>query len=211
MKLPSCMKLHYGAPPTDPTFHPREEGWTPLREPSPLMLNVVATPVGFALAALIFAGWNRLPAMGLLPTWIPQEATLLLSLAVPTAGLIALIAVHELIHGLTYPGFGTKVKVFLGIWPAKLLFYAATTDAVSRNRMLLVYVMPFVVLSLLPLLVVRLFDLHSTPLMLLAVVNALSAGGDATCVGLFLWQIPWSADVRNEGWATWWKLPGDGV
>lgn len=201
------MKLHYGSPPIDPSFHPREEGWTPLREPSPLMLNFVATPVGFLLGGLVLVAWDSRAMVSSGENAIPIETQLTIAGLCFFVGLPLLIAVHEVIHGLTFPGFGTKSPVYLAVWPSKLLFYAHTTGVISRNRMLAVFAMPTVVLTLLPLALDRLFGLQSWPLALIAVTNALMAGGDATCVALVLAQIPWSANVRNEGWATWWKLP----
>jgi len=56
--------------------------------------------------------------------------------------LPALIATHELIHALGYPKFGFTRSTVIAVWPSRLLFYAGSFDAIRRNRMLLVYVLP---------------------------------------------------------------------
>jgi hypothetical protein len=200
------MQLHLGPPPNSPDFAPEQDGWTALREPSPTMLNFIAGPVGIAAAALVALGWSQTPTAvqfhvsGNSLTSIPViSASVLL-------GFIALVAVHEMVHALGYPRCGWTPATIIGLWPTHMLFYAAYLDHLGRNRLLLVYVLPFLVISLLPLIVCASLKINSPPLMAISVINALFCGGDFTCFALILWQVPSNAQVRNQGWATWWKV-----
>ena len=82
----------------------------------------------------------------------------------------------------------------------------------SRDRFLVTFLGPFVVLSLFPIAIVALgrfvpisFDFVSA-LIFLSMVNGAAASGDFIGFVLVLIQIPPGAQVRNLGWRTFWKL-----
>lgn len=200
------MRLHIGQPPATPDFMPKEEGWTPLKEPSPLVLNLVATPVGVLAAVLIAFAWGT-PSVRLEggPTSFGLLGPLIAIAAIFGIGFLLLVAAHELIHALGYPKFGFTPSTMIAFWPSKLLFLAIHYDALPRNRLLLVYLLPLLVISVFPLIVCRSLGIESVLLMLASIANALVAGGDIFCFFLILAQVPANALVRNQGWATWWK------
>jgi hypothetical protein len=202
------MRIHFGPPPVDQDFQPEAEGWTALKEPSPIMLNVIATPVGLAIGAILIAGWAIVQPQVQLDGSSGERQNGPFILVAAVAGLVALIVVHELLHAITYPRFGLTKDVLIGVWPSKLLCYAVSLGVVGRSRLLVVYVMPFFVLSVLPLVVCLLLRLNPTAVGMVAivsVVNGMLAGGDITIVGIILWQVPANAVLKNKGWATWWK------
>ena len=198
------MRLQIGGkPPATPDFTPKEDGWTPLKEPSPWVLTLIATPIGILAAALIATGWggsNVQIEVG--------SSFLVWMVAAIVIGLPALFAVHELLHAFGYQGFGFTPSTMIFIWPSKLLVIAITLDALRRNRLLLVYMLPLLVISVLPLIVCRSIGVTPVPLMLASTVNGLIAGGDIFCFFLILLQVPRNAMVRNQGPATWWKVVG---
>ena len=202
------MRFHVGQPPATPDFTPKEDGWTPLKEPSPLVLNLVATPIGILAAILIAWGWGQSGVhfefgSSVFGSWTP----VIHLVAIFGIGFPALIAVHELIHTLGYEKFGLTHSTMIAFWPSKLLFLAITFDALRRDRLLLVYILPLLVLSIMPLIACRIIGAHSTVLMLASTANGLCCGGDIFCFFLILLQVPRHALVRNQGWATWWKNP----
>jgi hypothetical protein len=202
------MRLHIGQPPATPDFAPEQEGWTPLKEPSPWVLNLVATPIGILAAVLVGAGWGELNlhiSGSASDSVFGAFAPLVYLVVLAGIGFPTLIAVHELIHAVCYPRFGFSPSTMIAVWPSKMLFLAIHFDALRRNRLLLVYAMPLLVISILPLVVCR--SLGATPaiLVLPSTVNALCAGGDIFCFFLILSQVPRQAIVRNQGWSTWWK------
>jgi hypothetical protein len=201
------MQLHLGKPPPTPDFDPKADGWTPLREPSPLVLNLLATPVGLLTAVLVGLAWSPANSSVEVSSTVFGPLTPLVFLAgLILIGLPGLIALHELIHALGYPRFGFDRSTVITIWPSKLLICAITFHALRRNRLLLVYLLPLLVISIVPLVVCRLAHINSGLLMLASVVNALAAGGDVVCFFLILFQVPASAELRNQGWATWWRI-----
>lgn len=206
------MRLHWGSPPIDNDFQPEVEGWTPMREPSPLLLNVIALPVAFVVGGLLIAGWTLANwshvAPALQPAPLNDEQDLIVFLATAVLGLAGLIVVHELLHALAYPKFGFTSDVLIGIWPTKLLFYAVSLGIVSRTRMLVVYLLPLLVLSVLPLVICLVLGISSNFLAVISVVNGMLASGDVAIVGMILWQIPADAEMKNKGWPTWWRRIG---
>jgi len=193
------MRFRIGQPEVDESFEPEEHGWTPMKEPPPFLFIAVATPVAILLAWLVLTAWQAGGSSESTSYTVSGPQILI--------GFPLLILCHELIHGFAYPGFGTAVRVVIGFWPSRFLFYAATNDPVSRNRMLIVYLAPLLVLSVLPLLLNRLLNVESFPLLAVAAANAFCSGGDALVFPMILAQISSGAILKNKGWRTWWKLP----
>lgn len=200
------MRFHIGKPPATPDFAPQEAGWTPLKEPSPWVLNLLATPIGIGAAVMVAWGWG---ASGVHfefgPSIFGRLAPLVYPVVIFGIGLPVLIAAHELIHALGYHRFGFTSSTMIAFWPSKLMFLAITFDALRRNRLLLVYLLPLLVISILPLAVCRIIGRSPGLLILASTANALFAGGDIYCFFLILLQVPRRAVLRNQGWATWWK------
>ncbi len=210
------MKVHFGAPPPDPDFHPEREGWTKLREPDPIILQLIATPVAMLNLAILLAAWAAL-------AWLQPRAvpafdwtsvvnpwpTLASSFSLITAiiGIFGLIAAHELVHALGYPGGWKTNRTLIGIWPAKFLFYASHLGPVSRNRFLFVCGLPLLVLTVLPLMGAALSQHITVGLAAVSIANGTFTCGDQVIVAMIASQIPKTALVRNQGWETWWKLP----
>ena len=46
------MRFQYGPIPEDDEFHPEAQGWSDLREPSPLIINLLAIPTAILLLAM---------------------------------------------------------------------------------------------------------------------------------------------------------------
>jgi hypothetical protein len=94
----------------------------------------------------------------------------------------------------------------IGVWPARLLFYAYYDGVMSRNRFLLTFALPFLVLSLLPIPLIALTRWPSLELLFLSLINGAAASGDIIGIFLVAFQIPRGALIRNKGWRTFWKF-----
>ena len=66
------MKFRLGKIPPNPDFHPEQEGWRPLREPGPIVMQLVGLPIGVAVVVVLGAAaallgmanlWKVHPAM----------------------------------------------------------------------------------------------------------------------------------------------------
>jgi len=120
---------------------------------------------------------------------------------------LALVSVHESLHALAMPHYGLTRQTLIGVWPTRLLFYAAHMDAMPRNRFLWVFAVPFLVLSLVPLLGCALLQVGPAAVVVVSVINGACACGDLLGIGMIAWQVPRHALVRNQGWQTWWLRP----
>ncbi len=206
------MRFHYGEIPEAASFDPEAEGWASIREPSPLLMNVLAIPTAllmFALTigllSLAWEGW------WIAAIWGDSEIEYTSS---PFPLILAIIfisiPVHEFVHALTHPHFGSSSKSILGLWLSRGLFYAHYEGEMPRNRFLVILAMPFLILSMLPVTIIALIG-SSVPttlpryLVFVALVNSVLSSGDALGFALILSQIPRSAVVRNKGWKSYWK------
>jgi hypothetical protein len=189
------MRLHWGTVPEDKNFQPEAEDWLPIREPTPLMMQFIAIPVALIIGGLL---------LGLVALVFPNKEFIApgwLTLFF----LVTFIPIHELLHAVCFPGSLWSDKVVIGIWTRRLLFYAHYEGVMSRNQLLLTFAMPFIVLSLLPTSIIGLFQWPSIDLVLLILLNGISASGDVIGLILILAQIPKNAVVRNQGWRSYWK------
>ncbi|HRV93147.1 MAG TPA: DUF3267 domain-containing protein [Anaerolineae bacterium] len=189
------MIIHWGAVPEDPDFHPENEGWSPIREPGPLAIQFIALPVAMVVVGLL---------VGLLALVWPSGSVsgsiwLLLALA------ILLIPIHEILHAVCFPGGLPSPHTIIGIWLSRILFYAHYEGVMTRTRFLVTFAMPFLVLSILPIMLVGLLRWPSLELAALSIVNGAAASGDIIGIILVGLQVPASASVRNRGWRTYWR------
>jgi hypothetical protein len=192
------MRLHYGSIPETAGFEPEADGWRTIREPGPIALQVIAIPIATALALV----WAICVLSFRQTTFLSQGVTIDISTLLL---LILIVPVHELLHAVVHPGWGLSTSTIIGIWLSKGLFYAHYTGEMSRNRFLLVLVMPFLVLGVLPTVLIMLMPGLRQSLLWLSLFGSVFACGDLEGVGFILFQIPSSAIVRNQGWKTYWK------
>ncbi|HPH94900.1 MAG TPA: DUF3267 domain-containing protein [Anaerolineaceae bacterium] len=113
-------------------------------------------------------------------------------------GLVAMIVLHELVHGLTMTLFGAHPQY--GFMPAQLMFYAtAPGHAFTRRNYLYVALAPLVVLSLLSLVAILLVSGSAWVLFFItfATVNAAGAVGDLY-ITLKVLRYPAHAFIMDE-------------
>jgi hypothetical protein len=189
------MRLHWGAIPENQAFEPEAEGWLNIREPNPIAIQFIALPVALLV----------MPLLGGLFYLVWPEGPVSSSIGLLLLFLVGLIPVHELLHALCFPGGLKSPQTLIGVWPARLLFYAHYEGSMPRNRFLLTFVMPLLVLSLLPVALVGVFQWPSLDLLFLSLVNGAAASGDIIGIFLVTLQVPPGAVVRNKGWRTYWK------
>ena len=172
------------------------------------------------------AGWRRMPALG--PKRI-QNYGLLVSLGGmllvgallrgairpsslwTTIGLLLIVLpLHELIHALATPGWGSSRHTILGVQRGKglLLPYMTYTDSQPVGHMLLTGLAPLLLLSVLPVILILLAPLGPAlraDLGFLAFFNMAISGGDLVNFFLIFQQIPRGARVQGVGWALYWR------
>jgi CDP-diglyceride synthetase len=197
------MNFHWGAIPEDDIE--LDESWSSIKEPGPIGMQLIATPIALVLGAIFVFLWTKVSPLE--PISVTKAYLPLLGLAI-AASFPLLILVHEFLHAAAHPHFGLRSASIIGVWPTKLLIYAHYCGEMSRNRFLLVFAMPFLVISVLPLAVAWSGIFSPTVAFVLAWFsswNALFASGDIFGIALIYCQIPGKSLVRNKGWRTYWK------
>jgi len=119
------MRFHYGQIPENDGFQPETEGWSGIREPNPLLLNILALQLSIILMvvavfaiSLIWEGGFLAIIQGTL------EQSGLNPFLVFLVVVVILIPIHELVHLLIHPKFGCSDKSILGFWLSRGIFYA---------------------------------------------------------------------------------------
>lgn len=193
----SIMRVHFGPIPETPDFMPQPP-WRALKEPTPWLMQLLAVPVAVVSGGGILALWSwRTPLKAVVLD--PQF------MAWGLAAFIWLIPVHEAVHALVHPGRGLSDRTCIGLWLSRGMFYAHCHGPMSRNRFIAILIAPFIVLSILPLIVSALTGwMHPLPVTG-SVVNAFLACGDLLGVLLIVWQIPRDAMIQNQAWRTYWQ------
>lgn len=200
------MRFVLGPIPPSLVFNPRDEGWTPLRELSPGRFSalgvLLALPFSIATALLVTSRPGGLHGL-LRDDPLPAGAFLL--------AVVLMCPVHEVIHALAF-GVGIRSpRLILGFWPSRVLPYAIFDSPLARERVLVMIVAPFLVLSLLPLLSLLWLGGAAAGLVLaFSALHSALCGGDAIVSWLLWSQVPEKALVHNNGWQTYWHLPLDG-
>src|SRR5688572_8558832 len=137
------MRFHLGAIPSSPDFVP-DAPWRSLPQPpSPWMENLLALPIGVVAAVTVAALWFLVTPLRDITPAMSLPAFLLL--------FAGLVVVHELIHALVHPMAGLSPHSILGC--ASSGFYAHYNGEMSRNRLVAILLMPFLIISIVPLLV----------------------------------------------------------
>lgn len=204
------MRFKYGPIPEDEVFQPEAQGWSGIREPSPLVLNILAIPTSFILLgviiyALSFAWEGGYPAI----IGESIEQSKLNPFLVFLAVLVISIPVHEFVHLFIHPQLGRSEKSILGLWPSGGMFYAHYEGVVSRNRFLAILAAPFLLLAWSPVIILALIG-SSVPieyaliLAMAALVNCVLPSGDILGILLLVSQVSVSACVKNKGWKSYW-------
>ena len=214
------MKFHYGAPPEATDFQPEQEGWNSIHELGTTAMQFVAIPVAILIIVVVGGLLLLCFPQEIKPSYISYDPILKMevySITIPlllTGFAIAMlvIPIHELVHALFHPGFGFSDKTIIGAWLTKGLFYAGYQDEMTRNRYLIVFVAPFIALSLIPIAILAFSQNLSfispdlrIALAAFSLLAGVGAAGDFVSFFLLISQVPNSAMVRNKGWKTYWK------
>ena len=119
--------------------------------------------------------------------------------------IIILIPIHEYAHAIIYPKFGLTDKTIVGFWPKKFVFYSYYDGILKRNRLLLAMLSPFILLTVIPILLIIIFRLNYTSLAVIALINPIAGAGDIFYSILIIKQIPKNAIVKNDTSKVFWK------
>ena len=219
------MRFHWGKFPDDNRFNPDAEGWVAIPETKPSTIQLLA----LSGSAGLFLLWLPLAFLAfpleLLSPHVTQISPTEFQIRYPIGEiltgpvltglivvLILFIPTHEFLHALCCPGWGLSSSTYLGLWLSKGFIYIHHEGPMHRNRFLLVLIVPYLALSLLPLLLMILLKyIGWTPEIMvclgwLSLLGSISAGGDFVSAWSLLTRIPKTAVVRNKDHRSYWKL-----
>lgn len=199
------MRFHLGAIPESPDFTP-DASWRLIREPSLRVWQLTALPIGIVTVVVLGFLWFKVTPLvfdlermrGLVP---------IIGRIVCLAGVLVL---HELIHFALHPMMGRSQDSILVFWPRRMLLFAAYTGELTRNRCLIMLLMPFFVISLLPLFVTAVAQVAAGWLAYASIVNGFLACGDILSAAFTLLWVPADGVVRIQGWKTYLKRAESG-
>jgi hypothetical protein len=191
------MRFHLGAIPESPGFTP-DASWRLIREPSLRVWQLIALPTGIVTAVAVAFLWFKVTPL----VFELQAMRGLTSIIGRIACLAGVLVLHELIHFALHPMSGRSRDSVLVFWPSRMLLFAAYTGELTRNRCLIALLMPFFVISIIPLVVAAVVQVAAGWLAYVSIVNSFLACGDIVSTAFALLWIPADGVVRMQGWKT---------
>lgn len=134
------MRFTVGSPPLS-DWNP-DASWRALREPEPIVVQLIALPIGLLMALATAFVWLKFTPLSL---QIDSQ-----SLPAFIFATIFFVIPHELLHLFCHPQFGFSKASVLGVWPSRLLFFAHYLGELSRNWFLVILLTPLMVIVCFP-------------------------------------------------------------
>lgn len=127
--------------------------------------------------------------------------------------ILASVVLHEGLHLLAHPGWGSQAASLLLLWPRRLGLGVTYAGFMSRARWLVMRLAPLVGLAVLPTALLLAFP-DGPPsywtrqfLSLVVLVNCVGAGGDLAAAWIVARQVPAHGEVGSWGGRACWR-PG---
>jgi hypothetical protein len=191
------MRFHLGSIPESRDFVP-DASWQLVREPSPGAWLIMALPTGLLAGGVFAVLWVALTPL----VFALDTLAFLASTSARIVCVVGVIVAHELIHIAIQPKAGGSPYSVLVFWPARFLLFAAYTGELTRKRCLVMLLMPFVLLSVVSLLIAVVTQEALEWVAFTSTFNALLAGGDIVSTAIAVRRIPPGGIVRMHGWNT---------
>ena len=169
-------------------------------------------PVSILTAVLLALGWRAIvpPKFHMTSPFagLGLQVPLIFLLLLIPAGLLV-IFIHELLHCAGHPRMGFSSASYIGVWPSRFMFYSVYLGDIMSNRNLIFGLLPFVVLSIVPLFLCIALDTspgsHSVLLAFASILNGVCCCSDLLIVPIICWQVPHNATIHDRGWEMYWK------
>lgn len=180
-----------------PDAHPASPGslpgpgsprWRALQRPDPQVDFGVSMPLGGTMALAVLVLWL------VLTPWQPG----VIGAAMLVATAILLAPLRECLHLIAWPGgAGRRLECRRTGWTLSLR--ARCAGVVHRRQFLWLLALPFLLLSVLPVLGAAVVGASPQFLVVLTLLNAFASSGDVLAALLVMAQVPVDAVVREEG------------
>jgi hypothetical protein len=195
------MKIKIGSFNDDVESSP-DKKWIPLREFSIKYFQVRAIPIGIISLVLFTLFWLNYTSVIKYLDNISFPFMILQNLTI----LIGVIIIHELIHVFFHPKFGFSKRSMIQIWPEKMFICAYYLGEITKSRSMIIQIMPFTILSIIPLIIAIITQISPIWLAYMSIVNALIACGDILAIILTMRELPSGAIIRSTGWNGFYRI-----
>ena len=177
---------------------PPDNDWTLMKKVSICEFQIRAIPIGIITAVLI----------GILWTFVMPTSAFIREIRFPstiitfTLCLLGTLIIHELIHYLFHPLNKDRNDSVIGFWPSKMFLYAQYKGEMTRGRSCIILAMPFIIISVVPLLVSIYLMRTAYWIAYTSIVNAYLSCGDLFMIIWSLRELPSGSIMKLN----WWKL-----
>jgi len=198
-------KIKNSLPKLDQEFHEKllKDGWKELKEPKSLM-GYVALSVPFMIVNFLIGMWiMEISTSGIATDQKIITIYVIYDAPVIILAAIVLIVVHELIHLLFIPNFIKSDNTYIGF--TYFGGYVYTKEALTKYRLCLILIAPFVFLSIIFNAISGSLGLYNVPLSAFIILNSIGSSVDILSLTLVLLQVPKDAYLTMNGIRTYWK------
>ncbi|PIH05778.1 DUF3267 domain-containing protein [Clostridium combesii] len=115
---------------------------------------------------------------------------------------IIIMPVHEILHSLAFPNF--KQTIF-GFIPKGLVSYSFFKGKISRKRLIIFLIFPFIMLTILPTIGLSFIRIKNNFVYVIIIINAVASYVDVLTIFVLLLQVPKSTCIKNIDNKTYWK------
>lgn len=177
------------------------DNWIVVRKPTIKKWQFLVAPIGLFNLFLFIVLWRIFtPAIDVFESVSFPVTPIIFLLS-----LIGLLVIHEFVHTLFHPQMGFSKKSFIGFWPSKMLLYSIYNGKVSRKKFIIILLMPFIIISFIPLLLAIFKDYFNIFLAYITIANAFVSAGDISEIIIVLKQVPSNSIIVRSGWDYYWK------
>jgi len=198
-------KIKNSLPKLDQEFHEKllKDGWKELKEPKSLM-GYVALSVPFMIVNFLIGMWiMEISTSGIATDQKIITIDVIYDAPVIILAAIVLIVVHELIHLLFIPNFIKSDNTYIGF--TYFGGYVYTKEALTKYRLCLILIAPFVFLSIIFNAISGSLGFYNVPLSAFIILNSIGSSVDILSLTLVLLQVPKDAYLTMNGMRTYWK------
>jgi hypothetical protein len=178
------------------------DGWVVLKEPKNIILTMFYSIPLMIFLSLISVGIINFFSPTILQDFGIQQKGLFmtinfLDILITIIIIYAIIYIHEIIHLIFIPDFLHSDTTFLGLsWFGG---YTYTEEVITKTRYVIIGAMPFLIISVLFVIILGVTG-HLTPLMkLVCILNALGSSVDFFTILLVLLQVPDKSKIVMNG------------
>ena len=152
--------------------------------------QIKAIPIGIIAAIVIGFLWSFVISVNAFIGEFRFPDTVIIF----TLCLIGTLIIHEFLHFIAHPRNGNPDDSVIGFWPSRLFLYAQYNGKTTRRQSCTILMMPFTIISILPLLISMVTMKTTYWIVYISILNAYLSSGDLFLTIRTLRDLPSKAD-----------------